>query len=346
MQRVIQRTERAVRTANRRHAKIKLKQERDESWERKQTASRLTRGHTQIRRNAVRLRHEDWQLGPLTPRSDVGERAHLLGTFDPFNFRLAEREPRDRPDWWHIAVGDRVVVIRGREKGKIGEVDLIDEEEVSVRVKDVNQIYVEVPKFMADERQSEPAMQIAQSIPLEDVRLVFPMPDPVTKVPRDVIIERLVRRGEEWDPLERKYNRGERVIAGTKTIIPWPEEAEETAEEYTGDTPRILVDEETFRPYLLQTPMPPSVIDELRGRYSRFRTRHDPEYIQKVEAREARLTPGASAAAMMRTPLQELKELREKQREVARRNRELTPQQLADIGAVIEQQQKLKAGLA
>ena len=44
------------------------------------------------------------------------------------------------------------------------------------------------------------------------------------------------------------------------------------------------------------------VIDELRNKYSKFRTRHDPEYIEGKWAKEK----AKEGPAMIRTPVQEL----------------------------------------
>ena len=55
-----------------------------------------------------------------------------------------------------------------------------------------------------------------------------------------------------------------------------------------GDTLRFEVEEKTWTPTLLRSPMPDGVIDELRNKYSRFRTRHEPAYQHALEMRERR----------------------------------------------------------
>ena len=54
------------------------------------------------------------------------------------------------------------------------------------------------------------------------------------------------------------------------------------------DTLRYEVEERTWIPTLLRAPMPGGVIDELRGKYSRFRNRHEEGYIRAQEARAKR----------------------------------------------------------
>lgn len=79
--------------------------------------------------------------------------------------------------------------------------------------------------------------------------------------------------------------------------------------------------------------MPLSVIDELRHKYSKFRTRHDYEYQMKKELEDAKTEDRKDLIKTMRTPLQELAELRA--REKQQQKKELTPEQLARIGEVI-----------
>lgn len=47
------------------------------------------------------------------------------------------------------------------------------------------------------------------------------------------------------------------------------------------DTSRVDIEASTFVASLKEPPMPSTVIDELRNKYSRFRTRHDPEYLRE-----------------------------------------------------------------
>jgi large subunit ribosomal protein L24 len=63
---------------------------------------------------AARLaRREDWELGPLAPKRDVGDTKDTYGTIDSMRTRPPPLDYRKR---------DRVVLIEGRDKGKIGKV--------------------------------------------------------------------------------------------------------------------------------------------------------------------------------------------------------------------------------
>lgn len=49
-------------------------------------------------------------------------------------------EKTKRAEYLNFASGDRVCVVRGREKGKIGRVENVDEESQSLTVEGVNQV--------------------------------------------------------------------------------------------------------------------------------------------------------------------------------------------------------------
>jgi large subunit ribosomal protein L24 len=187
-------------------------------------------------------------------------------------------------------------------------------------------------------------VSMSMPIAIESVKLVYPLPNEVTGVPQDVVIDRLERVNEQWDAVKRVWDKGERAIPGTSTLIPWPETFDTEEPDHEDDTLRISVEEETFRPHLMFPPMPTSVIDELRSKYSKFRTRHDYEFVQKMEAIDAREEKRAGLIKTVRTPLQELADMRAKQKAAA--ERQLTAEQLAKIGEVISSERvKFMRGL-
>ena len=338
MQKIAQRTEQAQRAAVRRLQKKRQHVLNAESWERNETKKRLVKANSKLIVDARKNRKEAWAAGALAPRQDVGEKAISYGTMDYFNMIPSEKDPEDRLPWYHIVEGDRVVVTKGRDKGRIGTLQEMIKERNSVSIKNVNMVDVQRPEWirMEDEDMSE-ITTVPQHIPIQDVKLVYPLPDPQTGVPRDVIIDRLEPFNRKYDKVKKEWTDGERLIPGTNTIIPWPEKGEEEREDNEDDTLRIVVDEQTFRPFLLNPPMPTSVIDELRNKYSKFRTRHDYEYVEKKEQEQARVERRKDLVKTMRTPLQELAELRAQQKKET--ERKLTPEQLAKIGEVIAREQ-------
>ncbi|EME84254.1 uncharacterized protein MYCFIDRAFT_210831 [Pseudocercospora fijiensis CIRAD86] len=295
----------------------------------------MVRENTKALQQDRKNRREDWQAGALAPRRDVGDLQTRYGAIPVFSIHLPERDPEARPKWAPIRKGDRVVVLSGRDRGKIGEVKDYDSVRAAVQVAGLNMVDIIVPEWLRQEKniEDQPELQsVEKFFHLEDVRLVFPLPDPETGEPRDAIIDQLV-----------ETSKGRRAIAGTNTIIPYPPQDKAVGHtDYDCDTVRMVLEERTFIPTLIRSPMPLSVIDELRGRYSKFRTRHHHEYIQRKEAEDVREQARKGLIKTMRTPLQQLAELREKKKK--EEDRELTVEQLARIGEVMAMERTRKLG--
>lgn len=341
MQKVIQRTQQAQKIAVRRHAKAKEHLERGESWARNQERQRQRKWASALIKDARTHRQEDWAAGSLAPRRDVGDAADNYGALTMYNVQLPDADPEKRPKWFGIAEGDRVVVVKGREKGKIGAVKDMNKEKVSIQVENVNMHDVDIPDWVLQEEEMNAERRIqtvAKHIPFDWVKLVYPLPDPETGIFRDVMVDRLLCINRAYDKHKREWDDGERVIPGTNTIVPWPEKAEPRYEDNEDDTLRISVEEQTFRPFLLYPPMPLSVVDELRNKFSRFRTRHDHEFVAKREAEDARAEKRKELSKAMRTPLQELADLRARQKK--EQERDLSDEQLARIGEVIARERE------
>ncbi len=146
---------------------------------------------------------------------------------------------------------------------------------------------------------------VEAQIPIDAVRLVHPVRDANTGVTRDVIIREL-RPVDIFHDRPTRRTEFSRVVPGLNLEIPWPREADPAYADQPVDTLRIDVEERTFVPTLLRPPLPDRAIDELRNRFSRFRTRHEPEYVAKKEAEAAdKARRGKLLQAAMRTPLQE-----------------------------------------
>lgn len=333
MQKVIQRSQMAKRNADRRLKKLIEHHEKGEGWSRRNEATRIRKFNHQMIKDAREARKEDYARGALAPRRDVGEMADKYGSVSMFHMNFAVRQEKNKIKWNSVVEGDRVVVIRGREKGKIGRISVLDEDRGAVKIKDVNMGDVHLPEWAQEENGANAMQSTEFQILVEDVRLVYPLPNEETGVPEDVVIDRLERVNEQWDAVKREWDAGERAIPGTNTLIPWPEKVDGDEQDHEEDTLRISVEEETFRPYLMNPPMPMTVIDELRSKYSKFRTRHDWDYVQKKEAEDARAEKRKELIKTVRTPLQELADLRAKQKAAAEKT--LTDEQLAKIGEVI-----------
>jgi large subunit ribosomal protein L24 len=120
---------------------------------------------------------------------------------------------------------------------------------------------------------------------------------------------------------------------------------ESKLEDYPSDTLRLEVEQKTFVPTLLRPPMPSSVIDELRNRYSVFRTRHDSEYIAKKIREEEEKEEKKMLIKKMRTPIKEINRL-EKKMKKAKGKGKLTDDMLEKIGKVMAEKRQLQLQLA
>ncbi len=143
--------------------------------------------------------------------------------------------------------------------------------------------------------------------PLSAVRVVCQMthPDGITC---DTIIEKMVklpnRHGRYIANSERASGKWQKVpTAGA------PKAAEKEKEPHDADTLRYEVEEVTWTPTLLRAPMPGGVIDELRNKYSKYRTRHEPRYQLALDNRERRKAEwkawAKSGGSMLSSPARE-----------------------------------------
>lgn len=143
-------------------------------------------------------------------------------------------------------------------------------------------------------------------IPAADLALVYPLPNPRNNnIPEDCIIslENLHAVNIRKDPFKNNQRVFDRMIRPQNIIIPWPKETEPAVRDYDGDTLRIDSEAETHYPRLTSPPMPASVLDELRNKYSKMRRRHEQGFLQKLHsmdtvanheiARGKALLPGA-----------------------------------------------------
>lgn len=335
-------------------------------------------------RQARRARRETWTMGPLAPqRNHAGaiadearrgkstntnrfggetfaeENIAHYGTLSMRRIRneqaspITDRDAAARCKWAGtpsalcLAVGDRCVVTEGPFKGAIGPIKDIRVEQGLVTLEGVARTNITIPtSVIAEHGQS--VHQLESSIPINAVRLVHPLTDPKTGQTRDVIIRELKAVGFYRD---RQTRRGgfSRVVPGINVRIPWPRTAPTEHEDQDCDTLRIHSEQVTFVPTLLRPPAPEIVLDELRNRYSRFRTRHTPEYIaakvaEEAEKKEAKRyghalvkgkQPGVSPPGM-RTPLEEF-HMQQKALRRARGQPELTDDMLEQIGRLMAQ---------
>ncbi|KAI6381064.1 hypothetical protein MCOR25_001362 [Pyricularia grisea] len=320
--------------------------------------------HHRMKQASV-ARREDWEKGPLAPRRDAMRtsipkfKKTLVTDFErqgaaanvPLVYGAVEREValldtvpseqqlEERWAWAggskfpNLAVGDRVVVVEGPFKGQISTISEIDHNRGVLFLNEVGIINVRIPPFVEPLARGQPVITMPSAMPVSAVRLVHPIPDPKTGEIKDVVIKNLVARGFYHDRPTRKST-WYRMVPGLNMKIPWPKTPPTVHEDHPVDTLRIDVENKTWVPTLTVPPMPESVIDELRNKYSKFRTRHTEEYLAKkqaeIDAKKARNKMGET----MLTPLQEYNK---KQREIraAQPAPQLTDEMLAKIGEIM-----------
>ncbi|KAI1093764.1 hypothetical protein F5B19DRAFT_448469 [Rostrohypoxylon terebratum] len=342
MQKILRRVATAERVVAKRKKKdTKIKDKKNQSRQRERRMQQLS-VLTAASRQSKQATKDAWELGPLAPRYDVGRDAGTRGSIQEQRFTtypdISKTQLEARCAWAGgsdllcLAVNDRVVVMEGPDKGRIGKVTqiLLDKGEVYVEGLNKSNISIDV-----DIRRDDipPVLSAELPIAISRVRLVHPIKDPETGETKDVIINRIEPRNQIQDRYTGK-RRWSRVVPGLNAGIPWPEKDDDDTKEKKADTLRIDVEEKTFVPTLLRPPMPESLIDELRGKYSRFRTRHDPEYVARLEAEEQAKQDRKKLMDTMRTPLQEFHRA-EREKKKKKGKPRLTIEMLEKIGEVM-----------
>lgn len=169
-----------------------------------------------------------------------------------------------------------------------------------------HQIPMKVPDVFRSIDANQPSVLFRESpIHYDDVRLVIPVLDPKTNKLQDTVVAKVAMSKVFVDKAEGGVPEWSRYISGTTTEIPWPEkEPEKEHFDQPADSRIMHVETTTYVPKLLEPPFPMSVMDELRNKYSKFRMRHEPEYIADIERAERRRL--AKAGIQVSTPVQEL----------------------------------------
>lgn len=249
-----------------------------ERWETKQSVIQRIKWENEnvkaVRREALRNAKEDWQLGPLRPNRAVGGGAEKYGALTAEKIqkpdisvkiqknRNEHRARRGIPleyplvvddkKYFPIVKDDRVVILKGKDKGKIGVVQEVVAPTHEVMVKGLNMQYYDSDLFNSAHGGIGPKHASEVPIPLADVRLVIP--SEITRgggkrysdvVVEDIFMERhttgidpytgtdygsaTIPEDHQNDPLTG-LPIFHRYIAGTQHRIEWPWEREEEVE--------------------------------------------------------------------------------------------------------------------
>lgn len=149
-----------------------------------------------------------------------------------------------------------------------------------------------------------------QNLPvsIDHIRHVIAMYDPIQKITKDTIVEHAYAGPPYIErPPWSKLPKFSRYVLGNDLEMPWPSEEQPQLKDGEWDTLRYQVDDVTWIPSLDKPPFPSTVLDELRNKYSRFRTRHDPEYVREKIIEEYRQQYVESQSLL--TPFGELRRI-------------------------------------
>ena len=141
MQKVFQRTTYVQKQALRRARKaeeLKVWKERKVQLREKKNVEKIK---SQLYKDVRQQQQEDWKLGILAPRRDVGDNNLNYGTLNWQLLHGRDVPKRNRVKYWNLAKGDRVALLAGPDKGKIGIISIMDKEKQTVTVKGLNMVY-------------------------------------------------------------------------------------------------------------------------------------------------------------------------------------------------------------
>lgn len=157
MQKLAKRAAQAQRQAGRK-GRLQMRQEQIDAKIRNRTA--LRGAVAEVRQNvkdARQARMEDWELGPLAPKRDLG--FNNYGAFqenlrqDWSNYGLHQTHPKTLqqrcawaggPQQLNLAPQDRVVLLDGPDKGKIDRIKTVKAENGTVTLENHHRVSVKV----------------------------------------------------------------------------------------------------------------------------------------------------------------------------------------------------------
>ncbi|KAF2127120.1 hypothetical protein P153DRAFT_320582 [Dothidotthia symphoricarpi CBS 119687] len=270
----------------------KIQQER---WESKQSARQHVVWNNEYvkgtKKEALANAYEDWRLGPLRPNRATGRDADKYGALTgghmqkpdiPVRVQKNRNESRirqgldsnyplvvDDKKYFPIVRDDRVLMMTGRDKGKIGQVAEVIGRTHEAIIKEMNMQYYDADVFSNADGHVGPRRESEVPIHLDNLRLVVPYEinnvEKRQKVYKDVIVDKLFMErhttgmdpftatdyGDATIPEEHQYDPSSglpifhRYIAGTRHRIEWPWEKEEQIED-RGITVEDKLDGQTW----------------------------------------------------------------------------------------------------
>lgn len=152
MQKILKRVATAERVASKRKA-VRQKQasgldRHDEEREKVYQKSEIAKDFARAKR-AIK---DDWHLGPLAPNISIGELGVTHGAISEARYQMSgqlrDHQKEARCAWLggakslNLAVGDRVVLLDGPDKGRIGKISDIQKHNMEVVVDGLNKVHL------------------------------------------------------------------------------------------------------------------------------------------------------------------------------------------------------------
>lgn len=153
MQKLTKQTAQARRQATRR---AQLLLERQAIDDRRQIRQGIKLATDEVRKNireARRARREDWEMGPLAPKRDLGFNNYGVLTqntrldWTQGGLHKVRPEVLEKRCAWaggskqlNLAPGDRVIIMDGPDKGKVDTIDSIDASSGTVKLKECHRV--------------------------------------------------------------------------------------------------------------------------------------------------------------------------------------------------------------
>jgi large subunit ribosomal protein L24 len=238
----------------------------------------------EVRRQALRNAAEDWKLGPLRPNRALDAADGKYGVVTgarvqkpdiPVKVHANRNRVREKkgllPDYplvvddnkyFPIVKGDRVVVIKGKDKGKMGTVTFSIPRTHEFIVRGLNLAFYDADNFNTGGQDIGPRRESELPIPLAHLRLVVPYASTSfspngQSIYEDVIVDNILMErhttgidpftgtdyGHAQIPEKHQYDPEtglpifHRYIAGTRYRIAWPWETESNKQDSTVPAP-------------------------------------------------------------------------------------------------------------
>lgn len=265
-----------VRLAIQWHEKERKKRQEiaQERWDAKQAVLQRIKWENEhvkgVRKKALRDAEEDWKLGPLRPNRAIGDNAAKYGALTaqqvqkpsiPIKTQENRNKVREKKGlpleyplvvdenlYFPIVAEDRVLLLTGSDKGRIGVVKEVLPRTHEIIVEGLNKQFYDSSVFGAAGATMGPTVKNEVPLSFADVRLVVPyeMMTPQGLVYKDAVVEKVFMErhttgidpftgkdyGDATIPEDHQYDPDtglpifHRYVAGTDQRIEWPWERE------------------------------------------------------------------------------------------------------------------------